>query len=619
MLIAPKSFYLILNAFKHYDESIGLSSVLDCFDYCGLSTNDVYLAVLGRPANLQELCAFDSHLEIREQYEIALNSCEFQTNSVKNCLNAFSEKRRLLFVHIPKCSGSSVNSHLISKYPAILNWIANKDITSRSGLFTALRDFAVAMANIDAKAIFVYGHVPLMHYIDNGFIRKDDLLFTTIRDPFEIVISHVNYVMTKLRNPALKEESDVLHWKGFLNIDLDSIDDANLVNKIIYNQGIHPHHNNFLCSFLGRGTYKSAKKLIADSKILIIPIEQLDTWLAENFDIHSNERFNVSNKYISSATITNKDREYITKHLINEDVLLFDFLIKRQQESTLQIGLDREKHSSGLKFISAVLRENEDVVQGQLMTFDVDFILTREINELEMGIHIFDERKELVFGVNSSLLKQVHINVACGSYRVMHYVNATLPAGKYTAGFAFTELLPTGNRPLLWLDNVCKFQISNRSDHVGVGYAGMQAAMECIPTNLAQEGRLVFHPVGSLISVNPFQTMFVGERIALVVEVTNRSEQLWLGSVFYPIKLSYHWLDNAGEMVIFDGCRTELPAGGVPPWQTVRAKVSVVAPAKKGNYKLVVSLVQESYAWFDELGEGFQPAILEVMVGYTPA
>jgi len=612
----PKSFYDVISAFKHYDENFGIASVLEGFDYSDLSTNDIYLGALGRPANLQELCAFNSHLDLRKQYEVVLNSCEFQTNSVKNCLNAFSEKRRLLFVHIPKCSGSSVNGHLQRKYPAILNWIANKDITSRSGLFTALRDFAVAMANTDADAIFVYGHVHLMHYIDNGFIRKNDLLFTTIRDPFEIVISHVNYVMTKLRNPALKEESDVLNWKFLLNIDdTDSIDDANLVNKIIYNQGIHPHHNNFLCSFLGRnGTYKTALKVIADSKILIIPIEQLDIWLAENFDIIANERFNVSNKFISSATITNKDREYITRNLINEDVLLFDFLIKRQQKSTLQIGLDRE-HSSDLKFISAVLRENEDVVQGQLMTFDVDFILTREINELEMGIHIFDERKELVFGVNSSLLKQVHINVACGSYRVMHYVNATLPAGKYMAGFAFTELLPTGNRPLLWLDNVCKFQVSNRSDRVGVGYADLQAAMECIPTNLAQEGRLVFHPIGNLISVNPFQTMFVGERIALVVEVTNRSEQLWLGSVFYPIKLSYHWLDNAGEMVVFDGCRTELPAGGVSPWQTVLAKVSVVAPAKKGSYKLVVSLVQESYAWFDELGEGFQPAILEVMVG----
>lgn len=340
MLIAPKSFYLILNAFKHYDENIGIASVLERFDYSGLSTNDVYLAVLGRPANLQELCAFNSHLDLREQYEVAFNSREFQANSVKNCLNAFPEKRRLLFVHIPKCSGSSVNGHLQSKYPAILNWIANKDITSRAVLFAALRDFAIAMANTDAKAIFVYGHVPLMHYIDNDFFRKDDLLFTTIRDPFEIVISHVNYVMTKLRNPALKEESDVLNWKHLLNInDLDSIDDAYLVNKVIYNQGIHPLGNNFLCSFLGRGTYKSAKKLIADSKILIIPINQLDTWLAKNFDINSNERFNVSNKYISSATIANKDRKYIVKHLINEDVLLYKFLFKNQQKSVwLKLG-----------------------------------------------------------------------------------------------------------------------------------------------------------------------------------------------------------------------------------------------------------------------------------------
>lgn len=89
--------------------------------------------------------------------------------------------------------------------------------------------------------------------------------------------------MTKLRNPEFKEEIHVL-WKRLLNInDLDSLDDPDLVNKIIYNHGIHPIHINFLCNFLGGGTYKSAKKLIADSKIVIIPTEQLDTWLAENF------------------------------------------------------------------------------------------------------------------------------------------------------------------------------------------------------------------------------------------------------------------------------------------------------------------------------------------------
>ena len=142
---------------------MGISSVLACFDYQDVSTNDVYLAVLGRPATIQELCAFNSQIDLKEQYEIALNSCEFQKNSVINCLDVFSEKRRLFFVHIPKCSGSSVNFHFLSKYPGISNWIANKDITSRTALFAALRNFATSIANADANAIFVYGHVALIH------------------------------------------------------------------------------------------------------------------------------------------------------------------------------------------------------------------------------------------------------------------------------------------------------------------------------------------------------------------------------------------------------------------------------------------------------------------------
>ncbi|WP_203564009.1 hypothetical protein [Deefgea sp. CFH1-16] len=40
--------------------------------------------------------------------------------------------------------------------------------------------------------------------------------------------------------------------------------------------------------------------------------------------------------------------------------------------------------------INAVQLRNDKVVQhGQLIAFDVDFFIAKDINELEMGIHIF--------------------------------------------------------------------------------------------------------------------------------------------------------------------------------------------------------------------------------------
>jgi radical SAM protein with 4Fe4S-binding SPASM domain len=80
--------------------------------------------------------------------------------------------------------------------------------------------------------------------------------------------------------------------------------------------------------------------------------------------------------------------------------------------------------------------------------------------------------------------------------------------------------------------------------------------------------------------------------------VVNRS--LWslrsTGST--PVYLSYHWLENGGGCVTWDGQRTplvpELPAGGR---EVYGAKV--IAPDRPGEFVLRMSLVQEQVAWFE--------------------
>ena len=46
-------------------------------------------------------------------------SAAFQQEVLTLLLNAFPEKRRLLFVHIPKCAGSDLSHHLMTRYPSI--------------------------------------------------------------------------------------------------------------------------------------------------------------------------------------------------------------------------------------------------------------------------------------------------------------------------------------------------------------------------------------------------------------------------------------------------------------------------------------------------------------------
>ena len=129
-----------------------------------------------------------------------------------------------------------------------------------------------------------------------------------------------------------------------------------------------------------------------------------------------------------------------------------------------------------LTIIATSLREGYDIPCGQLMTFDVDFFLTREVFDLEMGIHIFDSDRQWAFGINSTLLGQSHLSQKSGSYRASYHLIADLPAGKYTAGFAFAEKLPKGGQhELAWHDVLCEFQVYHQVDKSFAGYAYLPA------------------------------------------------------------------------------------------------------------------------------------------------
>lgn len=78
--------------------------------------------------------------------------------------------------------------------------------------------------------------------------------------------------------------------------------------------------------------------------------------------------------------------------------------------------------------------------------------------------------------------------------------------------------------------------------------------------------------------------------------------------------LSYHWLDPAGDEVVFDGLRTPLerPLG---PGEVLEQPLRIVAPDAPGRYRLAVDLVHEGHTWFSEAGN---PA-LEVAIRVRPA
>jgi len=79
------------------------------------------------------------------------------------------------------------------------------------------------------------------------------------------------------------------------------------------------------------------------------------------------------------------------------------------------------------------------------------------------------------------------------------------------------------------------------------------------------------------------------------------------GSVAWPpagerrVCLGYHWLDELGNPIVWDGLWTALPHE-VAPGERVEAELTVRGPLPPGPYRLSFDLVAEDRYWFSELG-----------------
>ncbi|HVH51529.1 MAG TPA: hypothetical protein VM690_05250, partial [Gaiellaceae bacterium] len=87
-----------------------------------------------------------------------------------------------------------------------------------------------------------------------------------------------------------------------------------------------------------------------------------------------------------------------------------------------------------------------------------------------------------------------------------------------------------------------------------------------------------------------------GARQHATVELANAGTAPWR-----TLRLAYHWLDDRGNPIVWDGERTPL-ARTIDPGETVRHDIAIRGPIPPGRYRLAVDLVQEGRFWLAELG-----------------
>jgi hypothetical protein len=92
----------------------------------------------------------------------------------------------------------------------------------------------------------------------------------------------------------------------------------------------------------------------------------------------------------------------------------------------------------------------------------------------------------------------------------------------------------------------------------------------------------------------------------LALELTNVGTVPWNDQV----KLSYHWLDDRDNPIVWDGIRT--PAPPLAPGASAVVEAQVRGPMPPGRFRLAFDMVAEHRAWFSELGSPMLSLDLDV-------
>lgn len=106
-------------------------------------------------------------------------------------------------------------------------------------------------------------------------------------------------------------------------------------------------------------------------------------------------------------------------------------------------------------------------------------------------------------------------------------------------------------------------------------------------------------------------TAKVNSSITIPAKVYNHSTTPW-GEGKYPVRISYHWLDQDEKMAVFEGQRTAPGPKGIAPGEFCKINININMPEQPGKYKLQLTLVQEGVAWFET--SGFKPTVCDILV-----
>ncbi len=311
---APVDPRTLFRLFGLYEPAMELYPLMCRLDFGQVRPSHLDYGAFGQVPEAQPRGMAWSPAVARDYLNELLYSPRFQQHVLIYALRAYPEKQRLMFVHIPKCAGSDLSFHLASRFPSLEQRLMDEAWTSKGELFEALAGFVRELAFADA--VFLRGHIPLNLYADAELIRPADRVFTIIRDPTEIALSQINYILTKfqLNIDAGVVEKDTEGWMDAL--ELKALPPAvtpqfvdKYARKLLYNTDIVEPDS--MCRWLGGGDPQIVVERLARHLVEVTDTAHYNAWLSESWGISAHTRHNESTKFVSLSTLGHQELGYI--------------------------------------------------------------------------------------------------------------------------------------------------------------------------------------------------------------------------------------------------------------------------------------------------------------------
>jgi Wzt C-terminal domain/Sulfotransferase family len=257
----------------------------------------------------------------------------------------------------------------------------------------------------------------------------------------------------------------------------------------------------------------------------------------------------------------------------------------------------------------------DPMLSGERLIISITFTATESIDRLTVSLSIRDEHGVLVFGTNSLLLGVVYA-IEPGTYVASYRMLNRMGPGNYSVDVSLTRNGYRYESCYHWLGKAAAFTvILSEADHFegrimmdpeidivtipGDAKSGVRATAYQRSSLLEEQNEALDDFEASISETAKVNILHARSNVILPLRIENIGNRTWPATGRKPVTVSYHWLNSRGEIVVFDGLRTQLPSD-VAARGVAMVPLQVRTPDEGGQFQLQISLVQEGVAWFVE-------------------